>query len=378
MLKRIILVTAASVLFSCAFKKESPFEGVKNVGEKHISLSSLNLDSVQISHAGVSLTGKWLCKGDELVWGDYLTSKAFFYNKELKLEKTALGQGRGPKEIPVKRWTDFDVNNDRFVVFSSTQDYYVINKDWEVQRNRYEFKTPNKSRAELTANPQPEDMGIYEGKYMPNMTAKLLNDKYAIVPIETCHIKFNAFISRKFYEEIRIFGLLNLKDKKIERMFGRLSPEYRNYKFIPQFTFTPFDVYNNRIITGYDIDSSMYLMDTKGEIEFKFGFSGREMEQKYTEVQSTDDYMAIYQERKKHGHYTYIKCFPDQEIVFRGYTKDGNQATDGLQIYKDFNLIADLDVPKDMVVFGYIAPYFYAQLPSDLEKDTLQLNKFSL
>ncbi len=65
-------------------------------------------------------------------------------------------------------------------------------------------------------------------------------------------------------------------------------------------------------------------------------------------------------------------------ILFRTYVKGQNSGTDGLQVYKDGILIADVGVPKGFKVVGYMEPYYYSQVFEDEENGRLEIMRFRL
>ena len=66
------------------------------------------------------------------------------------------------------------------------------------------------------------------------------------------------------------------------------------------------------------------------------------------------------------------------DLLFVSYRKD-SEDLDGLQIYKNGQLIADVIVPKKFRVMGYIAPYYSYIIPLlDEEDDSLIMYRFKL
>ena len=65
-------------------------------------------------------------------------------------------------------------------------------------------------------------------------------------------------------------------------------------------------------------------------------------------------------------------------LLFRTYKKGEQEISDGLQIYNTNKLIADVDIPKNMRVMGYIAPYYYSYVISDEDQETMILYRFKL
>ena len=51
---------------------------------------------------------------------------------------------------------------------------------------------------------------------------------------------------------------------------------------------------------------------------------------------------------------------------------------DGLQVYSENCLIADIEVPRDFEVIGYIAPWFYARGFCNYDNEEIVIYKFKL
>ena len=72
------------------------------------------------------------------------------------------------------------------------------------------------------------------------------------------------------------------------------------------------------------------------------------------------------------------KFMDEIDLLFVSYRKD-SEDLDGLQIYKNGQLIADVIVPKKFRVMGYIAPYYSYIIPLlDEEDDSLIMYRFKL
>jgi hypothetical protein len=296
---------------------------------------------------------------------------------ELQFNKRMLGQGRGPDGLPAKM-TNYLFFDNKLFVLGSSYDFYQINNQWNIQsKSRFDFDNQGISLSELQTSPKAQYLGIYEINYPAIQSA--FWHKSIVLPIETSHPKFNGYNSSEFYAESYVLALLNLQTSKIDTIFGNYPPLYQSYRFIPQFSNTIFDVENNNLLLGFEADSSIYVLSKPNHIIHKFGFKGRQMEQNYPQVQDYNNYVQIYNtHRHQYGYYKHIKYIPEKQLVFRSYQKGNNEQLDGLQIYQHNNLIADVDVPKDFELVGYIAPYFYAQGSPDQINQKLILYRFKL
>lgn len=357
-----------------------PFFNTPFTGNKNISIKKLDLDTFKIDAKQTSMVGKWVCKKNSFLWGDFLYGSIYIYDKTLRYKGRMLGQGNGPNEISAKKWTDFVFLKDDLFVLGASYDFYLANKNWDIiKKSRFDFISKDVQRQTLINHPEPDHVGIYEVNYS-SINAKFVDRDHVIIPISTSHPLLNAYTSRKFYEKTSILGLLNIKTSELESIFGRYSPIYRKYNYIPQFSNIIFDTTGKDIFLGFEADSLLYMTNTTGKIIRKFGYSGKYISGKYPEVHSYKNSSHVYiNDRRQYGFYTYLKCFPEKDVIFRGYEKDkGHNETSGLQIYRKDTLIGDVSVPKGMEVVGYIAPYFYAQIPPDIISESFCLFRFKL
>jgi hypothetical protein len=86
--------------------------------------------------------------------------------------------------------------------------------------------------------------------------------------------------------------------------------------------------------------------------------------------------MYYREERQKKGYYDWIEYIDETGVLFRSYKKGENSSSDGLQVYKNDVLIADLDVPKGFKVTGFIFPYYYSNEYIDEEAEKMIIYKF--
>ena len=84
-----------------------------------------------------------------------------------------------------------------------------------------------------------------------------------------------------------------------------------------------------------------------------------------------------FEDRPKLGWYYHVEFIDELGLLFRSYTKGEHCDYDGLQILENETLIADLSVPKGFKVKGYIKPYVYGEVISELSEQ-LKLYKFEV
>jgi hypothetical protein len=65
-------------------------------------------------------------------------------------------------------------------------------------------------------------------------------------------------------------------------------------------------------------------------------------------------------------------------MFFRGYKKGGGAINEGLQIYREHTLIADIDVPVGFKVLGLINGYIYASGEIDEDAGEIYVYRFKI
>lgn len=169
---------------------------------------------------------------------------------------------------------------------------------------------------------------------------------------------------------------MDIHSGKVVKLIGRRSPVYLSLKNIPNFDHLNYDTYEDvdEVYLNFWADTDIYLYGKKEDrIKGKFGKAGRDMKIDYRRTNSYEvAENNLSEDRERYGAYTFLKYFPKQNLVMRGYRKGENATTDGLQIYKDYQLVADLDVPQGLQIIGETqGNAFYATIPQDVDQDYL-------
>ena len=108
----------------------------------------------------------------------------------------------------------------------------------------------------------------------------------------------------------------------------------------------------------------------------EYGMTAMDMD--YEPVRSMEDMPVYRRNRDTKGRYGWIEYIDETGILFRSYVKGRNSLTDGLQVYSDGVMVADVDVPEGFRVVGYIEPYYYSQVFEDDENGKLEIMRFRL
>ena len=367
------------IVFSFACQKIKEPLMVKDISKKNILINKIKIDSFYLKgDLFTSCVGELKCHKNMLYFADRMFCAVYEYDKNGKFIEKRLSRGKGPREI----WGLYyalNLNKGYFVLDNSYNTFYFSNKWEKINNSRIDFNRV-KNLKELRKNPNPSDPGIYEIGYFTK-EIRQIDSTHVLVPVNTSHPDLNAYFSNceTFYNECYILGMLNVTTGEIDSMFGRSPPVYLEKENIPNFRFVHYDVAKNKIYISYEADSSIYIYDKEHGYQYKYGQKGINMNTNYT---TTQDFKTAeknyFSDRKKFGYYHYVEFIEETGLLFRGYKKGKHSNHSGLQIYQNNTLIADLSVPKDFKVIGYIKPYYYAQGTLDEINEKIQVYKFKL
>jgi len=378
----IIILFAIYILNGCQNKNEfEDYFSVNKVCKKDILFISIELDSISLEKVESSYTGYLNIYADSIYFTDNRFCWVFVFDKEGKLQGRHLGQGRGPFEISTKFIDSFlFLTSGDKMFLGSTLDFHVFNKNWQRIRQFRINRERNDNVIDKVNNLSVDDPLLYTLDY-----EKLIlhaNSKGDIfIPIYSEHSDFNGFSTMDYYKEGRILAKLDIESGSIQELLGRRSPEYLKYRYLGHHSFFSFDISNNDFFyISHEIDSTIYVYNNDFEIQYAFGCSGKEMDTDYQECKRFDriEIQRLYfNDRPKRGYYNNISLFDEKELLFRSYKKSISSLYDGLQIYKNMTLIADVNVPKDFSVIGYIDPFFYSGI-IDEDNETITVYRFKL
>lgn len=389
MKKLLLLFIVYLTFYSCTKNKENiesnaqQYYDVRSMESSNNtnSIIDIKIDTINIDNTiPTSFVGDFWVHNKAIYFSDKYFNYVFEFDLNGELSNTFLGKGNGPKEIP-----DLDdivplKNGDFAILSSSTSSIYYFDNRWTIiERNVIDFEI-NRSREEVLKDPNPLIADAYELETGYDGILKNWNKNFLAIAMSASHPKFNGYFNSDFfYNYSRIIGLINKKTGKIEKLVGRRSPIFLEKKNIPNFNHFSFEIDDNFLYVSFYSDPVIYVIDKKTELAIgKFGKSGLNMK---TDYLLTDTYEEALDNEisdlRKYGYYKDLKFIPEENLIFRSYTKGNNSTTDGLQVYKDFNLIADLKVPIGFKIIGKVNSCFIATVkdPEENDEEILKLFK---
>jgi len=384
---KIIQLGLTALIFFIGCQREafenSPFENIPISSHSDITISTLELERLELEEILSSLNGELLVKDDTLIFFDISFSKAFLFGQDGKLLKEELGVGPGPREIPYKAISFIGERSDGgLVLIGSSNDYHLIDPAYNRTKSSFIKWQNNPSPEYLQNNPTPTAHRAYDLAY--NLGEIEVMGDYAYLPLASPPPPFSKFnLTTDLYaHEARISAKMNLETGKPEELLGRFSPVYQQNKDARIFSFYSMsaDLDKQHFYITYRPDSLIYVMDKKLQPLHAFGVEGRNMDTDYKIFPSTDNIEKLnthwQKEVKTRGYYTGIHVEPKLNLIFRSYTKGKNNLQDGLQIYRGKTLMADVDVPSGFKVTGYAEPYIYSSVFVNEENDLLYVYRF--
>ncbi|MEM7108122.1 MAG: hypothetical protein AAF519_07835, partial [Bacteroidota bacterium] len=369
------VLVALTVLYSCSQPEK----------ETYVQRYELVLDSLILPLDNFSGKGRLEIYGDTILYLDELYAQATLYTLAGDSAGRKLNKGRNYAEIPVIE--NYLHLPDGSHLLMEGWNFYHYSKAWEY---RGKFRINWSGRVgynDLMLEPEKyvDVPDMYELSYIHSQIS-MLTDSTIFFNIDTEHMRFNAFTTEGYYKEARTFAELSLRTGRVKRVFGKKSPAYRQYAFVPHLIGQYFASGGPHFYVGYEVDPKIYQYDRDFNPITEFGVAGIGMNTNYVEsntVETADDTKAFHASRTTEGYYTHLWYSPERELLFRTYTTGGKynrmkQNPKRLQIYEDRKLVADVDVPDRFRVLAYRAPYYYAEGILDEGNSRLGIYRFQV
>lgn len=354
------------------------YVNIKHEGQKNIEITKVISDTLFIDASNTSLEGEWHLKNDKLYFVDktLIGVKAFDLHGQYLAEY--IERGRGPNEILQPMLAG---------AFSDKGDFAGIDQGWMISLFNGNFKKEKsyilfsdikgdqKVWDNLLQHPDPEEFRMYEF-FISARSIRFLKDQI-VIPVITEHMDYNGFYKNTntsdFWLKSYNFLMIDIQNRKTGKLFGHYPPIFRE-KNIPAFSLLSFDTQDEHIYCSYRADSLIYIRNKNGELIKSMGYAASQIEGKYPETETFEDYSSNYrQHEKKYGYYNQMKIAND--YLFRSYKKDGDLGY-GLQVYKNYDLVGDISLPENMSVIGYSNGFYYGVLPVDMDLEQFRIVRF--
>lgn len=334
-----------------------------NVISVRLTLDSLLLDStIESSFMGIF----WIAN-DTLLFSDIFYNYIYRFDKKGSVIDRYLGKGKGPNEV-LDFMYSFPLQDGYCFVSASNHFVYLFDKSWKNSR-KFRIDWDVKTRfKEILNHPNPQEIEPYELDFGIPDKVKQWDHNHLAVALCASHPKFNGYFnSSLFYNQSRILALVNIETGKIDELVGRRSPFYLYHRNIPNFNHFSFEITGKELLVSFWPDSSIYIIDKSSKAATKkFGKPGRDMRTNYTLTNTFEDAeLNLRKDWYEFGYYSYLVYEPKSKFLFRGYTKGKGAKSDGLQVYSDYQLVGDLNVPLGFKIIGSVGDEILASCDID-------------
>ena len=361
-----LLIVAFS---SCVHNNQSVvfIDNVKNIQYEKLELETVN---IPMSIETCSYSGDSGVDGDHLYFLDHFFGFLYEISPSGKIVQRHLGLGNGPDEIPFRPQLGSNLTNSTLLVMGGTFDFYLFNG--LKNRNRLQRKGLEKDNSLEDARAYTFFNSIVIRKKANRFFYNIFSEADYCNPYEH---------SKEYFKNAHILMEVDIQSGE-QKPIGSYSNYYiNNHSSVNHLLQISYDIdKKDNFIISYYADSLMYVYDKQFNLIKAFGFEGFNMNKNYGSAKpNLDDFNRVWAEDYPNkGYYYWIEYIDETKMTFRSYQKGSHTEYDGLQIYKECVLIADIEVPKQFKVAGYIAPYYISQIICDEEAETMKFYKFKI
>lgn len=379
-MKKLLAIFIGYFIFSCQHVEhvELPVYQQENLKIKNISIDSLILEKDYFSGVGFFSLGR-----DQIFFVDQVFSTVISFDSEGLYQGTYLGKGGGPDEQNnIHGFQPYSKDNNHVVL--DNFELVVFDENF-VKVTSYPIEWDySESYQDMVNSPKGSMLGLYEldWKSKGQNTSFIIDEtsSQVLLPITMSHPTLNGYISEEYYQSVAIFGRYDLNKKIVLEGFGRRSDKYLEQKFVPNFDFSFFTKSKNEILVSFAIDPLIHVFDADGELLYKFGMEGVDIQKSYPKTNTIEDALDNYKlDLEKAGFYHLIYLDDAKNLTFRTYFPEGaEKGYSRLQIYQDKTLIGDVRVPERFRIIGKIGDFYFADGVVDEFNDRLGIYKFKL
>ncbi len=331
-----------------------------------------------------SMAGSFFLCEDTIGFADRQLVAVLQYDSLGRFLKKELKRGKGPNEVlGIERFVVLP--GGRYAVLDGNWFLSFFDRQWKKTAESYLMWYKNKTNKQLDSLRKIKNVNefaVYNFEYEGG-DIQVWREEYMIMPVETEHPNFNAYmedVAGYYYENAATLGIVEGSSGNLCRLLCPRSLIYQKKRFIPNFRHVMFDICGDTLFFSFQADSLVYKMILpEGQIESVYGVSGREMNTDYKTTRTFDEASVRYREdMEMYGKYNSLKYFKETGLLFRTYGKGKKIKTEGVQVYRNHELLYDFDVPEGFRLFAYRPPYYYASVAPNEQKEEMIVLKFRL
>lgn len=349
-----IVVSLLSVLFTVACNKAT----VNNhLGEKEVTITSLQVDSIIIDADSTSLSGNFVLMDSSLMFVDQRYCKIFSYSVLTGREGESYGGfGKGPNEMngimfgaplspaDTSMWI-IDSSNGvyEFTPFSG-QIKYLSRLDFSWNKPKRDYNSPS-----VYNLMEMSDFGV---------TFHKINDEEVLIPLSLVNRTLGD-VEADRYKKGKTIGSLSASSLKVNALIGSMPDFYRENP-LPFFEFFDYAVgsKDSIIYVNHAPDSLIYCYRYPDQLLYTIGYEPEGINRDYTVGYDVTD--KDFQNDIQHvGVNTGLYYDPVDNLLFRTSLSDFGSGRIMMQAYRDNNLILECEMPPYFKLLGRYGDRYY-------------------
>lgn len=350
----------------------------KNVGEKNLIVTSLQVDSLEIDADSTSIRGNFVMMDSMLMFVDQLYCKVFpFSLKTGEAEKAWGGIGNGPNEMHGIMFgsTIAPADTSMWIVDSSNGVYEFSPRSGSLKfLSRLDFSW-DKLRKDDYSSPS-----VYNLMEMSDFGISLFEtaDNKVLIPLSLVNRNLSENESDRYHEG-RILGGVDRTTLKVDTLLGSM-PDFYLENPMPFFEFFDYAVNpaDSLIYVSHAPDSLIYCYRYPDQLLYTFGFEPNGVNRDYTvgyQVTPEDFGKDI----SHVGVNTGLWYDTVDNLLFRTSMTDFGSGKIILQAYRDNDLVAECEMPPYFKLLGRYGDRYYGVrfLPTETNDERVYFTLYS-
>ena len=344
----------ALVLISC-----NNSEQILHKGERRVN-ASVGIDTMVVNVPRISGYGNFYIKDSVITYVDVMTCTFFDFSLKGELIDKYFGKGKGRNELPAVMFA-YPIENDpngRCIIVDNSNVISVFNlKDKKIKRyGALDFGWNDKIKGDY-ASPSLYNIAGFTDL---SVSFYLTPDSKILFPVSIVNRRTSSpnEIERVRYKEGAIWGELNLKTMKVESVVGQFPDIYRQEP-MPHLELFDYTMIADTIYASHAVDSLIYVYKYPDKLLYTIGYECSDINREYTHTTVLDYGNTFKKDFTKVGVNSELIYCKENKTLCRTYIKSTSTGKAGLQIYRNNNLIADVDVPAFFKLLGYRDGYYY-------------------
>lgn len=331
-----------------------------HLGDNHLRHYDVEIDTMYASGENLSGMGNFYFKDSVITFVDAISCTFYDINLEGKIVDSYFGKGRGENEIralmfaypiendPLNRGIIVD-NNNIATIFDRTSKNVITSKridfGWQ-ERSHDRYRSPS-----LYNISSFSDFGV---------SFYWVSDSILLFPVSIINRKTKNpdKIGHERYEEGAILGELNLSTMKVNKVRGGF-PEIYKAQPMPHLEFFQYTCSNDMFYVNHGVDSLIYVYGYPDKLQYTIGYECSNIDRHYTSTKVIDYGDSFKKDFQHVGMNTGLLFCVGNNTLCRTYIKSASTGASGMQVYKNNDLIADVEMPSYFKLLGYKDGCYY-------------------